>query len=409
MKILGFFSLLIINISSYSAGLTLTEAITTALQNDSTIKQLRSQITKQQNTTNSLNDMSITLSANLERKDRFDETIDNSVYALSFKKPLFDETSNAAIASADEEIAIIQHKLKEAKLSKTLEVMRAFFAIMIADSDYHYLAEELAVFAVSENKIKDYMEAGRYSEVELLEKSAQTQESLVRMRAAENTQLTTRMYLASVMSLPLSEEITDITPFDAQKYLDIDLDTFRTWQDKILAGNITLQALQQKLSNINSQLQRAETDNALSVNLYGKLYRTAFDSEKNGNYLAGIELSMPLYSGSDEATIANLAIDSEQQQTTIEDYKRQISAKGLELWLKIKNLLQEKKSLQVVFDYKDLYLERARARYELELTSDIGNAMAEYTKTEKLVLQNKLDIVLAMQQLMGLTGESYVK
>jgi outer membrane protein TolC len=244
--------------------------------------------------------------------------------------------------------------------------------------------------------------------VELLERTSKTQEALVKMRSAENDKLISRAQLGMIMGLDANEEIAEIIEPQFTNYLSPKLDIFKTWQDKILTGNTELQILSTQINNLKQNLGSEQTNYGIDVSLYSKIFHHQFESDKNGNYLAGLQLSIPL-GAENRNTLDNLNIEIKSRELTFNQQKNQILTKALELWLKAKNLVQQQKSLQVMLDYKDLYLERARANYELELKSDIGHSMTEYTKTEKLIKQNEFDIITTMQELHLLAGEDYVK
>jgi hypothetical protein len=77
------------------------------------------------------------------------------------------------------------------------------------------------------------------------------------------------------------------------------------------------------------------------------------------------------------------------------------------LWLKLKTLKQRHQALTTELDYRDLYLELARANYEMEIKSDIGSAMSNLTDTEWKLTKNEFDFVIVFIQLQQLAGEDY--
>jgi outer membrane protein TolC len=402
------FILLFLSLGVIAKPLNLNDAINTALENDSDYKQILLQVKTQENNLKNLNSYNLDLTLNLETKDRFNDRIDNSKASLNFSKSLFNQDDKILNTNYQNEIDLLKTQLKTLQLKKKLEVLRAFFNIIIADMNYDYLMEDLAVFAVMENRIKDYIELEYYSEVELLERTSKTQEALVKMRSAENDKLISRAQLGMIMGLDANEEIAEIIEPQFTNYLSPKLDIFKTWQDKILTGNTELQILSTQINNLKQNLGSEQTNYGIDVSLYSKIFHHQFESDKNGNYLAGLQLSIPL-GAENRNTLDNLNIEIKSRELTFNQQKNQILTKALELWLKAKNLVQQQKSLQVMLDYKDLYLERARANYELELKSDIGHSMTEYTKTEKLIKQNEFDIITTMQELHLLAGEDYVK
>ncbi len=59
-------------------------------------------------------------------------------------------------------------------------------------------------------------------------------------------------------------------------------------------------------------------------------------------------------------------------------------------------------------NYRDLYLDRSRALYELEVRTDLGDAMARSTEAQWLAAQADYRLLLAWARLDALTGSNTV-
>ena len=57
-------------------------------------------------------------------------------------------------------------------------------------------------------------------------------------------------------------------------------------------------------------------------------------------------------------------------------------------------------------DYRDLYLDRSRARYELDLQTDLGDAMVRFSDARLQAARVKYQLELAWEQLDAITGRS---
>lgn len=57
-------------------------------------------------------------------------------------------------------------------------------------------------------------------------------------------------------------------------------------------------------------------------------------------------------------------------------------------------------------DYRDLYLERSRALYELEVTSDLGDAMVQLSEAQLFKAQTFFELAVAWAKLDSLLGSS---
>jgi len=77
----------------------------------------------------------------------------------------------------------------------------------------------------------------------------------------------------------------------------------------------------------------------------------------------------------------------------------------LDLVQELENLKVERNAAKVRTNYRDLYLDRSRALYELEVNSDLGDAMTRVTEAQWLAAQVEFRLALAWARLDALTGD----
>jgi len=76
----------------------------------------------------------------------------------------------------------------------------------------------------------------------------------------------------------------------------------------------------------------------------------------------------------------------------------------LELWLQLQTLKVQREAAGVGRDYRELYLDRSRALYELEVNADLGDAMVRLTEAELAEVDTEFQTALAWARLDALTG-----
>ena len=59
----------------------------------------------------------------------------------------------------------------------------------------------------------------------------------------------------------------------------------------------------------------------------------------------------------------------------------------------------------VTGDFRDLYLERSRALYDLELSTDLGDAMTQIADLHLQRARNEFEILLVRAKLKALAGQ----
>ena len=76
----------------------------------------------------------------------------------------------------------------------------------------------------------------------------------------------------------------------------------------------------------------------------------------------------------------------------------------LDLWLEIGSLRARLQELDSLGRYRDLYLDRSRALYEMEVTADLGDAMVGTSDHRLQQARAEYDMALAWAHLDALTG-----
>ena len=74
------------------------------------------------------------------------------------------------------------------------------------------------------------------------------------------------------------------------------------------------------------------------------------------------------------------------------------------MWLKISDLKRQFDDPDLTIDYRDLYLDRSRALYELEVTSDLGDAMVKLSDAQLFKAQTVFELAINWAKLDALVG-----
>ena len=76
----------------------------------------------------------------------------------------------------------------------------------------------------------------------------------------------------------------------------------------------------------------------------------------------------------------------------------------LDLRQQLDNLRIRRSGLMVRNDYRELYLDRSRALYELEVKTDLGDAMTEITAVTLEMARAEFDWIMTRAELDALAG-----
>jgi len=352
-----------------------------------------------------------TVDLDLQLARRDNEKLGGTDYSHAFikiNKVLYDQNVEINQNAAKSTVKNTEFALQQLKIDKTTQVMQAFFNIILADMRHETVLERLAISAIRANRIQDNFDVEDASEVELLEKRTLTQSDVVKRIEAEAAQITTRAKLAQLLNIAYENRPDNLVKPDLTYFFKKELAGFEIWQKKIQLSNLELGELRRVLANLKQQRNLEKNNKEIVISSNIKLGEQSYDSSKNGNWRAGISFIMPFgQSQSQKNKTSKLLTKIKQQQLRIEQRTQALNQQALSLWLKLKTLKQRHQALTTELDYRDLYLELARANYEMEIKSDIGSAMSNLTDTEWKLTKNEFDFVIVFIQLQQLAGEDY--
>ena len=352
-------------------------------------------------------DVTANIDLQLAKRSDYGSAINNSHAFVFLKKTLYNQAIEIGKNTQLNTLNDATLSLQQLQQEKTIEVMRGFFDIVLADLSYETALEELAMFAVQEGRIKDDYDIQNASEVALLEKQTNTQISQIQRIRAGSKQIQTRAKLAQLLNIRYEDRPDDVVKPNYKSLFKKDLAEFSYYQQK-LSSNLKLKQLKQSLSAIGRQISEQKSNLGIVLNSSARLGESGYLREKYGQWRAGVQLSMPF--GTDakqDSKISQLLIQSKKKQLEIEKIQQDLLAEALEHHLNLSTLRQIHKALIVELDYRDLYLEKARANYEMEIKSDIGKSMVNYTDTERKLAENEFNYIITLKKLHHLIGEDY--
>jgi len=411
-----FFSCLLLIFSGVSFAqplpnpLTLEHVLKLANENNFAEKQQLLDIdSKKQQLTDWKNQYDTTARVDLQlaKRSDFDRAIDNSHAFIYLEKTLYDQSieigKSAQISSIDD----ASLSLQQLQQNKSIQLARSFFDIVLADLSYETALQRLALSAIREGRIRDDYEIQSASEVALLEKQVDTQISQIQRIKAESKQIQTRAKLAQLLNIRYEDRPDEVVKPNYSAVFKKDLAEFSFYQEK-LKNNLKLKQLEQSLQAIKREISQQKSNLGIVINSSARLGEQGYLREKNGQWRAGLQLSMPFGTDANkDSKISQLLIQSKKKQLDIDTLQQQLLGQALEYYLELGALRQIHKALVIELDYRDLHLEKARANYEMEIKSDIGDAMTNYTDSERKLAENEFNYMITLKKLHHLIGEDY--
>ena len=355
---------------------------------------------------------SLDLEARLRRVDPSDYNLDqsetnDSAAQLFLSKPLYD------FGQQDSRENLLLMRLNTLRLRKAhrigqrrLLILERYFAVLNADNRFVAENEALATGFIRFDNAREDFELGLVSELEVLR--LQSEYELVRQQynLASQGQRLTRARLAEAMGYPdqLPSDL-EIPQIDVQRPLPND--PAELWQQAMRYSQRAV------LARANTQVAQsaigmAEASDGPKIDFEIEIATYERESRLRDDARISLYFDIPLYSQTSAAKSDLARARFEQSLAEQQQIESALRLEVLELWQQLHQLKIEIEGSRVEQDYRDRYLDRSRAEYELEFKTDLGDSMVLYSRSNEIRLRNRYAFELAFRRLVDLVGQEYL-
>ena len=289
---------------------------------------------------------------------------------------------------------------------RRVDIMRRYFDVLDADNDFRSENEAIAVAFNRYDRARENQELGAESEIEVLRLQTEFEAIRRKRSLAIHRQRLTRAMLAEAMGYPeqLPSEL-ERPRIDTGRTLTGDIDA--------LIERALTYSPEARLADVSSRTAQAaigiaSNSDGPSLELELEVSEYARDSRLRDDWRANLLIDIPIYSatGSNKVELEQarhrVALANQQQ------LRSKLRLEVLELWQRIQQLSLEIEGDAVEQDYRDRYLDRSRAEYELEFKTDLGDSMVLYTRNNAERLHRLYAYELAYQRLGALVGDDFL-
>lgn len=333
-----------------------------------------------------------------------DQSNEDHQLGIYVNKTLYDFGRSSALSNAATQQVQNQNlQYINAQQHQYLTVMKRYFDVVLADLQFYRYNEEMAVAYIQYDRIQTRLKLGQYTEVDVAEKETEYQRVRRLRTYSQNQQRVTRSLLAQALNRPNNLPTTVSKP-----ELDVvsrKLPEIEILQKQVNDNNPVLNALRAKLAAARNNIEYARvSDNPV---LTGGLeaYNYERETSSSNKWQANITLDMSLWDGDRvDAAVAKAKAMAYKVEAQLAQQEFAIQQQVLELWLSIETLKIKYEEVMTAMNFIELSLDKSRALYELEVTSDLGYSMVKFSEAERNVVQTNFDIALAWAQLDALSG-----
>lgn len=338
-----------------------------------------------------------------------DQSHDDHKLSLYARKSLYDFGRTAAQQrSAEAELRSRELRYLNLHSQRRVEIMQRYFEVLLADMEFARDDEAMAVAYVTLDKLRQRHELGQVSDIDLLQQEASYQQSRRQRAVSETRQRATREALAIMLGRPGLPPSNLDTP-EALVLPVQPLPEYAELLAKALRNNPLLRALQAQVAASRERVAGARAGGRPT--LFGEAEASAYSRELGSNdpLRLGVVLQVPLYSsGAVDAAAGQEQARLYRSQAELLAAENEVRQTVLQLWQELALLRIQQEEALAQMQYRELYLDRSRANYEMEVSTDLGDAMVRLSEAQLAQARARFQLALGWERLLGVTGDSAV-
>lgn len=311
--------------------------------------------------------------------------------------------SQAREQAAREALQGADWALLDTRQRHRLAVMQAFFDVLLADLTFTRDNEAIAVAFIALDRARDRQKLGQVSDVRVLELDSEFQQVRQAWNRSKLRQQLTRARLAQLLNRP------DAPPSDLQMPDPVDTKLALPEPDELqrqaLADNPRLKALRARVQAAQQELTAA--NKAYGPVVRGELGAGVYERRlgSRNDWEAGLVLEVPLYTGrAGDAAAAKARAELAAGRAELQLAELELRRGVLESRLALDDLKIRMEQVDTLGDYRELYLDRSRALYEMEVKTDLGDAMVKLSEVRLERARVEFDWRLAQARLAAYAG-----
>jgi len=323
---------------------------------------------------------------------------DNQAHLLITKRLYDFGASEAQRDAANSLVASSSLDFLDVRQKRRIEIMRYFFDVLLADMRYMVDNEAMAAAYVTYDRIRERHQLGQISEVDLAASETRYREFLVRRNKSQIEQRSSRQRLANALNRPgeladkllrpaLSGNIREIPEFEA---------LIQTVQE----SNPGIQRLRQEVEAAEAAVVAAQKKSGPTLDAEFATSYYEREAATRDKVRAALNLRIPIYQGGrDDADVAAMQAQLHNKQAELKKAEYDLRQKLLDLVQQLELLKVEQQTARTRSDYRDLYLDRSRALYEMEAQVTLGDAMTKMTEAQWRAAKVEFDLAIAWARL----------
>jgi outer membrane protein TolC len=337
-------------------------------------------------------------------ENAFDQSPNDSRASLNIRKPLYDfGYTGSRLQSAETVVNAEQLEYEHDISRQQIAVTRSFLDAILSDIKFAWDNEALATAFVRVDKLRRRFDLKQVSEVEVLNADADYQKMLTVRRNTEILQRVARAQLAEVINRPGELSPDMVTPSVDMKSLQLpDPDALIK---HAMQSNIKLRAQAMRVAAAQEAMEAARKQTRPSLAAEVEVSQYSRDQPSNDDWRASLNLKIPLF---ENALVKSDVADKRalwlQQRAVLFQIESDVRKYIYDTWMLLNNMAIKAGELDVAAQAAERVMDRRRGEYELELRTDLGDALVNTSRVRYEQSKNHFDMIVAAMRLAMLTG-----
>lgn len=332
-------------------------------------------------------------------------SVNDSRARLLLSRQLTDFGRTRALESAAQgDVTGREQAFLDARQRRRIDIMARYFDVLLADLRYAVDNEEMAQRYVAYDRVRERHALGQVSEVELLESESRYRDALLPRTESQKRQAASRLQLALALNRPGDVPGELVSP--TLTGLDREAPDYKVLLEEARKANPVVAALRKDVEAARATFaaERARSRPTLNAEIEAAGYERALSGRNH--FRAGLNLRVPLYQGGEvDAATMRAAADQAGREAQLRRAEHELQKTVLDTVQELEMLKVKRDAARQRVAFRDLYLDRARAIYEMEVQTSLGDAMVRLTEAQWFAAKADFELALAWARIEALTGK----
>ena len=341
----------------------------------------------------------------VEPSDKADsDQTGDSAASLILSKPLYDfGLSDTVERQLKLHLSALDAERDYVIQQRELKILQNYFEVLDADNRFITENENLAIAFIRYDNARENQILGSVAEIDVLRLQANYEKARQLRYLAEHKQRYTREVLALSMGYPdqISSQLEQPEIYVNTKY-EIEMEQLI---EASMINSLELIWREMQAVVAKQSIDAASKSDNGGIDFEFEVSEYERETSTRDEWRATIYLNLPIFSTNEAAKIDIAHADYENTLNDLLMVKLQVRLKILELWQKLNQAQLVAQGFAVEESYRELYLDKSRAEYELEFKTDLGDAMVEFSRSRTQRLAAEYQFELARRHLTMLVGE----